>query len=189
MLETAYIPFTSDELTALAKIPATIIDREFFQNYNYSLDNQAEPDGSYGTNGIRQTNFYNPETLKNNLWLHTWKVLSTSPYRQAVVFTLDTPAVTSIEISPSESTVSAGIPVQLTAKVSTTGFANKAVIWSVDEAPGQKPEHPVTVDLTGKVTIPSSYSPTDTSNPNPIVIKATSVFDNTVTQTATITVL
>lgn len=189
VLGTDYIPFTEDELTALAKIPASIIDREFFQNYNYSLDNQAEPDGSYGTNGIRQTNFYNPETLKNNLWLHTWKVLSTSPYKQAVVFTLDTPAVTSIEISPSQSTVSAGIPVQLTAKVSTTGFANKAVIWSVQAAPGQQTGHPVTVDLTGKVTIPSDYTPTNTGEPNPIVIKATSVFDNTVTQTATITVL
>ena len=189
VLGTDYIPFTETELTALAKIPATIIDREFFQNYNYSLDNQAEPDGSYGTNGIRQTNFYNPETLKNNLWLHTWKVLSTSPYKQAVVFTLDTPAVTSIEISPSQSTVSAGIPVQLTAKVSTTGFANKAVIWSVQSAPGQQTGHPVTVDLTGKVTIPSDYTPTETSEPNPIVIKATSVFDNSVTQTATITVL
>ena len=85
--------------------------------------------------------------------------------------------------------MSAGIPVQLTAKVSTTGFANKAVIWSVQSAPGQKPEHPVTVDLTGKVTIPSDYTPTNTGEPNPIVIKATSIFDNSVTQTATITVL
>ena len=145
--------------------------------------------GSYGTNGIRQTNFYNPETLKNNLWLHTWKVISSSPYKQAVVFTTDKPSVTSIEISPTVSTVSAGIPVQLNAKVTTVGFANKAVVWSVEEAQGQQAGSPVTVSIDGLVTIPANYTPTDTQEPNPIVIKATSVYDKTVTQTATITVL
>lgn len=189
LLGSAYVPFTETELTELKKIPACILDDEWFQNYNYSLDNASEPLGSYGTNGIRQTNFYNPETLKNNLWLHTWKVISSSPYKQAVVFTTDKPSVTSIEISPSQSTVSAGIPVQLNAKVNTVGFANKAVVWSVDAAPGQQAGSPVTVSIDGLVTIPANYTPTDTQEPNPIVIKATSVYDKTVTQTATITVL
>lgn len=183
LLGTDYEAFTSAELTALSHVPVTIIDREFFKNYNYMLDNASQ----YGS--TRETSFFNPESLKNTHWLHTWKILSTSPFKQACGFTTDTVGVTSITINPSESTVSAGIPVQLSASVVTTGFANKAVIWSVDEAPGESEENPVTVDINGKVIIPSDYTPTDVDDPNPIVIKATSVYDSTVSDTATITVL
>lgn len=190
LLGTAYIPFTNTELASLSKVPACIIDDEFFQNYTYSLDNTAEPEGAMGRNQTRATNFYNPETLRNNHWLHSWKVLSTSPFKNAVVFTTDeTPSVRSITINPAESSVSAGIPVQLKAVVQTTGFANKAVQWSVDEAPGEKEGSPVTVDNNGLVTIPADYTSTDTTTPDPIVIKATSVYDPDVTKVATITVL
>lgn len=192
VLGSAYIPFTETELTSLSKIPACIIDEEFFQDYTYSLDNQAEPVGYEGANGTRGTNFYNPESLRNNHWLHAWKVMSTSPFKNAVVFTTDeAPGVTSVTVNPNESTVSAGIPVQLSATVVTTGFANKAVVWSVDEAPGESETNKVTVDQNGLVTIPSDYTPTktDPDNPNPIVIKATSVYDNEKSGTASITVL
>lgn len=182
LLGTGYIPFSQAELTSLGKVPASIIDDEFFQNYDYSLDNQAGE--------TRATNFFNPESLRNNHWLHTWKVLSTSPFKQAVVFiTGETPAVTSITLSPAESSVSAGLSVQLSAVVTTTGFANKAVQYSVTEAPGEV-EGKVTVNpLTGLVQIPADYTPTDTEDANPIVITATSIFDNSVTNTATISVL
>ena len=183
LLGSLYVPFTSDELSALANVPVTIIDDEFFQDYDYSLDNQAEPTGAMGMNQTRSTSFYNPETLRNNLWLHTWKVLSTSPFKQAVVFVAGvTPGVTSVAITPSTATVFAGSTVQLKAIVNTTGFANKAVTWSVESATGQTTEHPVTVDTNGKVTIPSDFAG-DT-----VVIKATSVYDTTKYNTATITV-
>lgn len=190
LLGTQYVPFTDDELKVLKTVPAMIIDYNFFQNHTYSLDNQAEPYGTSAGNGTRATNFLNPETLRNNHWLHTWKVFATSPFQNAVVFnTSESVGVTSVTVNPNESTVSAGIPVQLTATVQTTGFANKAVIWSVDEAPGQTAEHPVTVSIDGLVTIPSDYVSTDPDTPNPIVIKATSVYDETKTGTASITVL
>lgn len=176
LLGIAYVPFTSDELSSLAKVPACIIDDEFFQNYNYDFDTKS-------------TNFFNPETLKENFWLHTWKVLSTSPFKQAVVFLAgETPSVDSVTISPATSSVSAGIPVQLSAVVATTGFANKAVTWTVESASGEQEGSKVTVDLTGKVMIPANYTPTGSSG-TPITIKATSVFDTTVSGTATITVL
>lgn len=180
-----YIPFTDEEKSSLKNVIATIIDDEFFQDYVYSLDNQAEQ----STSGTRATNFFNPETLKNNHWLHAWLVISTSPFKNAVVISKAEPTITSVEISPAESTVSAGIPVQLTAVVNTTGFANKSVVWAVDEAPGQKEGSPVTVDINGLVTIPKNYTSTNTESPNPIVISATSVFDKTKKNTATITVL
>lgn len=188
-LKNSYIPFTEEEKEQLKNVIATIIDEEWFQDYIYSLDNQSEPNGSFGINGTRASTFYNPETLKNNHWLHVWMVYSTSPFKNAIVFTKSKPSVTSVSVSPAESTVSAGLSAQLTTNVVTQGFANKAVIYEVEEAPGQQEGSPVTVDSNGLVKIPRNYTSTNTDNPNPIVIKVTSVFDKTKSNTATITVL
>ena len=154
LLGSAYIPFTDAELTALGAVPCVIVAREFFQDYNYSLDNMA--DGS--VNGTRATNFFNPETLKNNHWLHTWKVISTSPFQQAVVFTKDvTPAVSSVTVSPSSASVSAGQNLQLSASVATAGFANKAVQWSIDHDGETRADKKATIDNNGLLRIPAGH--------------------------------
>ena len=145
LLGDAYIPFTETELTALANIPAVIIDEEFFQDYSYAMDNNAD---------TKMTDFYNPESLKRNHWLHTWKVLSTSPFKGAVVFTTDTPAVLSVSVSPSTATVSKGQELQLKSTVATTGFANKATTWSLEGKTG------ATIDLEGKLKVASDYDNT-----------------------------
>lgn len=175
LLGDAYVPFTEAELTALAAVPAVIVDREFFQDYNYSLDNMA--DGS--TNGTRATSFFNPETLINNHWLHTWKVISTSPFKQAVVFTKDiAPAITSVTVSPSTATVTQGQSLKLTAAVVTTGFANKAVTWSVaTSTEGAE----ATIDQNGVLTV-SSTTPAEAT----FTVTATSIYDTTKTGTATV---
>lgn len=176
LLGSAYIPFTDAELTALAGIPCVIIDREFFQDYNYSLDNAVD----MATNGTRSTNFYNHETLKNNHWLHTWKVVSTSPFKQAVVFTKDVaPAVSSVTVSPSTAVVTQGQTLQLTATVVTTGFANKAVTWTVATSTEGAD---ATITEAGVLTI-SVNTPAEAS----FTVTATSVYDTTKTGTATVT--
>lgn len=176
LLGSAYIPFTDAELAALAQIPCVIIDREFFQDYNYSLDNAVD----VATNGTRSTNFYNPETLKNNHWLHTWKVVSTSPFKQAVVFTKDvTPAVSSVTVSPSTAVVTQGQSLQLSAAVVTTGFANKAVTWTVATSTEGAD---ATITEAGVLTI-SADTPAEAS----FTVTATSVYDTTKTGTATVT--
>lgn len=153
VLGSQYVPFTSDELAALANIPAVIVDREFFQNYNYAFNAEAET-----ANGTRATNFFNPESLRNNHWLHVWKVLSTSPFKQAVVFTKNvTPSVTSVSVTPSTATAAAGQNVQLSATVETTGFANKAVTWSIEKDSEATAANKASVDLNGKVTIPATH--------------------------------
>ena len=153
VLGSQYVPFTNEELAALANIPAVIVDREFFQNYNYEFNAEAET-----ANGVRATNFFNPETLRNNHYLHAWKVISTSPFKQAVVFTKNvTPSVTSVSVTPSTATAAAGQDVQLGASVVTTGFANKAVTWSIDQDSESTAANKATVDLNGKVTIPSTH--------------------------------
>ena len=177
LLGDGFEPFTEDEKTALSKIPAVIIDDEWFQDYSYLLDNASD---------TKMTNFYNPETLKNNHWLHTKKVISTSPFKNAVVFTTDVPAVTSVTVAPHESSISRGQNLQLGAVVETTGFANKAVVWSVEQSTGDKTTK-VTVDMNGLVKIPKDY---DISKAAPqIKIRATSVYDNTKYGEASITVL
>lgn len=181
LLGTGYIPFTTAELTALSKVPCVIIDEEFFQDYNYSLDTKGDP---------KMTNFYNPENLTNNHWLHTWKVISTSPFKNAVVFTQDTPAVSSVTVNPTEVSASAGLSVQLIAEVTTTGFANKAVTWSISQDPETDSKKKATVDLNGKVFIPAGHvATTENDISTTVEVTATSVYDNEKTGVASITVM
>lgn len=170
LLGNDYIPFTSDEITALSKIPFVIIAREWFMDYEYSL-------GAEGTG--KTTEFYNPTTLENNIFLSFWGCFSTSPFENAVVFTPDSIGVTSVTVSPSTATVSAGQGLQLSATVVTTGFANKSVHWAVDdtsEAAGVK------ISESGYLTIPTGYTAAST-----VTVTATSIYDKTVSGTATIT--
>lgn len=154
LLGTQYVPFTDDELTALGNVAGVIIDREWFQNYNYAFNNDAEN----GADGTRATNFFNPETLKNNHWLHVWKVISSSPFKQAVVFTKNiTPAVSSVSVSPSTATTIPGQRLQLAATVTTTGFANKAVAWSIDRDSEADTSKQATINQEGVLNIPSTH--------------------------------
>lgn len=169
VLGSAYVPFTDDELTELGKVVAVIISDEWFMDYDYRMG--VDGQGKY-------TEFYNPTTLKNNHFLHYWGIKSTSPFENAVVFTTSQGGVTSISLSPATATVDLGQSVQLTATVVATGLVNKAVVYSSAD------ETVATVDSsTGLVTVKSDATPADT-----VVITATSVYDSTVTGTATITV-
>ena len=185
VLGSQYVAFTTEELNGLKNVPLSIIDDEFFQNKTYALDNTAETDvenimtSNYA--GVKQTSFYNPETMKNNHWLHYWGVKATSPFKQAVVFTKDEVGVTSVAISPSSASVIAGGEIKLSSIVTTTGFANKAVVWSVDET---SKTAGVTVDQTGLVKIPATME-----NSSEITITATSVADSTKYNTAVLTVV
>lgn len=171
-----FVAFTDAEKTALAKVVGCLISREWYMDFFYALDGSPE--------GKKQTEFMNPQTLDRNIFLHAWLVMSTSPFENAIVFTSETPSVTSVTITPDAVSVSAGLDVQLSAEVVTVGFANKSVTWSVTAAAGQTTSNPVTVDGTGKVHVPADY---DTSKT--ITITATSVYDSTKSDTCTITVL
>lgn len=164
-----YVPITQAEMTLLNAIPAVIVGRDFFQDYYFGMD--ATP--------LKQTEFYNPQTLKRNHFLHTWGVLSTSPFENACVFVTVAPAVSKVTVSPATATMSKGQSLQLSAIVETTGFANQAVNWSVDNAAAQAG---VLIDNTGKLTVLTTASVLS------ITVTATSIFDSTKSGTATITV-
>lgn len=166
VLGDSYIPFTSAELEALATVPAVNIDYDFFQVYNKAFNTDAE---------TTARSFENPETLKTNHWLHTKKIMSTSPFAPAVVFTSLTPSVTSITVSPSTATVTKGQDLKLSASVVTVGFANKAVKWSTDS-------DDVKIKVDGTLIVPAGTSETE------VTVTATSIYDEDVTGTATITI-
>lgn len=172
-----YVAFSEAELSALAGIPACIIDDEWFQNKTYALDGA----GDRG-DGLRQTSFFNPESLRNNHWLHYWGIKSTSPFKQAVVFTLTTPAVSSVTVSPAEATLYAGQVgmLKLSATVATTGFANKSVVWTLDD---DSVADGVRITQNGELTVPADVTVES------ITVTATSVFDKDEDDSATITIV
>ena len=184
LLGDAYVSFTDTEKTALSHVPAVIVSKEWFMDYDYALSVDAP---------LKQTEWYNPSTLENNHFLHAWSVFSTSPFEQAIVFTTDTPAVTSVSISPATATVSAGMDIKLSATVVTTGFANKGVQWQIVDADGEQTGHPVVIDVDGTLHIPVDYVGSEVVSDetvyNDIVVKAISVYNTSVYNTATIRVV
>lgn len=145
-----YDEINSEELEALDKIPAVLVDRDWFMIFD---------------NFYNFTEQYNGEGLYWNYWYHVWKTFSVSPFANNALFIPGTPSVTNVKVSPATATVSAGQSVQLTANVETTNFAPKSVTWSVDS------EY-ATVDNSGKVTM-ASNTPASTK----VTVTATSTYD------------
>lgn len=157
-----YVPLTDDEITTLSKIKAVLVDKDWFMIFD---------------NFVNFTEQYNGEGLYWNYWYHVWKTFSVSPFANAIVFTTEAAAITSVTVSPSTATVAPEGTVQLSATVVTTGFAPQTVTWSSAD------ETVATVDATGLVTVKADATASDT-----VVITATSTFDSTKTDTCTVTV-
>lgn len=156
-----YTEISEDELQALDSIPAIMVDKDFFMIFD---------------NFYNFTEQYNGEGLYWNYWYHVWKTFSVSPFANNAIFIAGTPTVTSVTVSPATANVSAGQKVQLSAVVHTTDFAPQSVVWTVTS--GDK----VTVTQSGLVIIGSDAT-------GEIVVTATSVYDNTKSDSATITVV
>lgn len=165
-----YVPLTEAEMTALQEIPVCLVGINFFQDRYYGADNMVPG---------RKTEFFNPQTMRTNHWLHTWGVLSSSPFENAIVFTITPQAVSSVTVSPSTATVSKGQNLQLSATVLTTGFANKAVYWSVDAG---SYSDGIRISDGGNLIVPANATVAT------VTVTATSIYDNSKTGTATITV-
>lgn len=146
LLKNDFVPFTSEELSKLASIPAVLISMDFFMDYYYSMGMDS---------GTKNTEFYNPTTHKANYFLSVMMVLSTSPFEQATVFTLEDASVDSISVSPSTATITKGQELKLSASVETEGFGNKAVAWEINS---QAKKSGATIDSTGLLKVPSNYT-------------------------------
>lgn len=156
-----YVPFTDAEMQLLNTIPCVLVDMDFFQNRRFGTE-VGSPSG-------KATDFYNPQTLKRNHWLHEWGIMATSPFANALAIVKVQPTVTSVTVSPSTATVSKGQSLDLTSVVTTTGLANKAVLWSQDGGTG------ASIDQSGKLKIASDYDTTGTGTAGVYNIKIDSI--------------
>ena len=159
--DSTFEEFNSTQLTALASVPAVLVDRDWFM----ILDNLME-----------FTEQYNGEGLYWNYWLHVWKTFSISPFANAAVFVPGTPSVTSVTVSPDAVLASPGQVVKLSATVVTQNFAPQTVEWESDD-------DEVTVDIYGNVTIGEDATGTQ----GVVTITCTSKFDSTKYDTCAIT--
>lgn len=156
-----YTEIGEADLQALDAIPAIMVDKDWFMIFD---------------NFYNFTEQYNGEGLYWNYWYHVWKTFSVSPFANNALFIPGTPTVTSVTVSPATANVSAGQRVQLSAVVQTTDFAPQSVVWSVTSGENVK------VNQSGVVDI-------GTNAVGEIVITATSVYDSTKSDSATITVV
>lgn len=158
-----FVPFTTEQIAQLNTIPAVILDRDWFMIFD---------------NFYNFTEQYNGEGLYWNYWYHVWKTFSASPFANGILFTTETPGITSVTVSPAKATVAKGDSLQLSAAVVATGFASKGVTWSVTGAA----DAGTTISPSGLLYV----NPNETATS--ITVTATSIYDSAKTGTSTITV-
>lgn len=157
--ETGYHHFTAEELASLDNIVAFIVDEEWFQIYDSYIESHTSP--------------LNGEGLYYNNWYHVQKILSASPFRNAIMLVGTAQTIDSVSLNISEVTLPVSGSVTAMATVETTGFAPKTLIYTSNNPTV------ATVDASGTITAVSKGS---------AVITATSKFDSTKTATVNVTV-
>lgn len=153
-----YTEPTEAELKALSEIPAILVDEDFFMVYDNLLLFKQQENG---------------KGLYWNYFLHSWKTFSTSPYAGAITFVPEEPTVVSVDVNPTAVTVAINGTSQVLATVETTGFASKECTWVIDNT------DVASVDSRGVVTGLTAGTAT---------LTVTSIFDESKSATATITV-
>lgn len=158
-----YHEITAEENALLAKVKAVLVDADYFMIFD---------------NNIKFTEIYNPQGLYWNEFYHRWATFAVSPFANAAALIPGNPTVTGVTVTPSTVTMNSNSAneqtVNLTAAVATQDFAPQTVTWTSNS-------EFATVDKAGKVTIKAHTTAT------PIVITATSTWDNKKSATCTIT--
>lgn len=158
-----YVPLSETEKTALNSVFAVHLDKDWFFCMNYLFEFYE---------------FEDPSTLKENFFLHDWKVISYSPFRNAVVYTTQSPTITSVTVTPDTASVGKGTQLQLSAEVVATGFASKKVSWNVEGANSNE----TTITPNGLLVVGSDETAES------LTVKAISLADSSKNGSATITV-
>lgn len=152
-----------DDFGALTGVVAALVDRDWFMVFD---------------NFTSFTEIYNAQGLYWNYFYHVWKTFSTSPFKNAVLFTTQSAGITGVTMSPTTATVAKGTEYQFTATVAGTGPYPKWVHWSVTG--DQSVKSTVTVD--GKLIV-AKDEPNTT-----LTVTAVSGYDATKSASATVTV-
>ena len=152
-----------DNFADLTGVVAVLVDEDWFMVFD---------------NWFGFTENYNGQGLYWNYFYHIWKTFSTSPFANAVLFTSDDIEVTSVTITPSTATVVKGQSVQFTANVVGTGYVPKDVVYYIE---GDE-DITSTINASGLLTVSADEANTELT----VIVK--SVYDNTVTASATVTI-
>ena len=161
-----YTEFSQYELISLNYVGAVLVDKDYFMIFD-NLQNFTEN--------------YNGQGLYWNYFYHVWKTFSTSPYANAILFSLkdssDWSSAT-VAVTPNAATVLPGQSVQLKASLDgeVPPFVSKAIDW---ESNSQY----ATVNKSGVVTVLANAS-----KGTSITITAKAHAHPETTGTATITV-
>jgi hypothetical protein len=155
-----YVELTEAELTALSTIPAVLLDKDWWMIFDRLFKIKEVENG---------------EGLYWNYDYHVWKTFSVSPFANNALFIPGTPSVTSVTLSPATATVTAGQSAVFSATVVVANFAPKTVNWTIDSELSS-------IDNSGNLTV------SEDEIASTITVTATSVYDDTVKGTATVTV-
>lgn len=148
-----------DDFGTLTGAVAALVDADFFMVF----DTLA-----------KFTEIYNSEGLYWNYFYHVWKVFSTSPFANAILFTTDAISVTGVTVTPATATVKKGATAQFSASVAGN-LVPQRVVWTTNSTVSL-------IDHDGTLQV----SPDETAAT--ITVTATSVYDGTKKGTATVTV-
>lgn len=148
-----------DEFTGLSGVYAALIDKTYFMVFDKL---------------VKTTEQYNSQGLYWNYFYHVWKIMSTSPFANAVLFTKDTPSVTLNAIT-GDGTAKVGDTKTYACTATSTAYADKSVTWSAQ----MDDQTVVPIGADGKITFTKAGT---------CIITAKSVFDPSKTRTKPVTV-
>lgn len=143
---------TDAELALLADVKAVIVDKNWFQVYD-AENTMTEKEVASG--------------LYWNYFYHTWKVVSVSPFANAVMFVTSNATITlpdSVTATVASKSIS-GEAIVLTLAVAETATLKPSIVNFVQT--GDLVEDGIAVDPYGAITVPIAKSATD------ITVKAT----------------
>lgn len=154
-------------------VHAILADKRMFQIYD---------------NDFALESIYNPSNRVWNYFLHVWEVISASPFMQGVALVDSTAgSVTAVTLTPNTATVAKGGTQVFTANVTATGVATQKVNWAITGATSTNTNIKDTSN-DGTDTISSLLTVGVDETATTITVTATSVFDGSVSGTATVTV-
>lgn len=165
-----YETLTDEQLADLDKVPAVLMHRDWFVVLDemteiYQITNQMGPYHNYS--------------------LHVGRTYCFSPFFKAVAFTVGEQSITSVTVEPDEKTMAGGEIATFKADVAAVNLADPSVVWTIADENGDEVDTFV-LDRIDGVTV--SVRALSTVEDGEYTLTATSVFDNTKTGTATITV-
>lgn len=165
-----YTTLTEEQLAELDKVPAVLMHRDWF----VVLDEMTEIYQNLNQMGPYQ-----------NYSLHCERTYCFSPFFKAVAFTVGEQSISSISIDPATKTMAGGEIATFKAIVGAVNLADPSVVWTLT---GENDDEVDTFVLDRIDGVTVSVRALSTVEDGDYTLTATSVFDNTKTATATITV-